>query len=149
MLVRCRVDEGDGKWMLATLIIDRNLSEIYGYLKWKFHCQSHTHAHAHAQTIIQTARSLCIKIYLHIFRCEYKHSSEIHTERTWHHWKVEEMHFFAIITHSNTLPDMKKCSHRCNPILVVAVVFSWAAFLLLMLCCCCFFHQSFVLLIRC
>lgn len=33
--------------------------------------------------------------------------------------------YFAIITHGNTLPDMKKCSHRCNPILwlnAVAVV---------------------------
>lgn len=27
------------------------------------------------------------------------------------------MHIFAIITRNNTLPDMKECSHRCNPIL--------------------------------
>lgn len=31
-------------------------------------------------------------------------------------WKRERDAYFAIITHGNTLPDMKMCSHRCNPI---------------------------------
>lgn len=37
-------------------------------------------------------------------------------------------YFYAIITHSNTLVDMKKCNHRCNPILWI----DWWWW-----CCCC------------